>query len=172
LPVAYLPTPGFRPGEGFSLAGPRWAEEYHKLTEAAKDQTSAADEVMKTTLLILFLILPAAALTQELKPRAVEPIRVELAVDESDNTSVELQRLIRERLKANRAAVFPSNGRLDYSIMITADALDPDTRCAGYLGALVAVDTTGRPRVKVFTGSDMSALADLMAKSIAARFTR
>jgi hypothetical protein len=143
-----------------------------QLIEAAKDRTSAADEVMKTMLLILFSILPASAMAQELKPRAVEPIRVELAVDESDTVSLELQRLIRERLKANRAAVFPSNGRLDYSIMITADALDGETRCAGYLGALVAVDTTGRPRVKVFTGSDMSALADRMAKSIAAKFTR
>jgi hypothetical protein len=58
LPVAYLPTPGFRSARGFGPSRPAMGQEYHKLTEAANNQTSSADEVMGAVVLILLSALP------------------------------------------------------------------------------------------------------------------
>lgn len=103
-------------------------------------------------LLFLLLLLSVPAFTQ--KP--LEPIRVSLSVQ--GQTPQEFEKLLRAALNSRRNVVI-SEKRPEYQIFVSVAPLDEDSKCDGYVGAMLVIDATGAHTLSVHTGGNVKRLA-------------
>jgi hypothetical protein len=125
---------------------------------------------MKTTLLILFLILPGAQTRSSVMAqgqamvRAVDPVRVSFA---DDSTATVTDREFNELLRAemnDRATIRFTSARFDYRVLTATAEITARGKLAGYTAA-VAVMTKGADskevslKLHVTVGPTLDALA-------------
>ena len=103
----------------------------------AQMRRSTAEEIMKTILLILFLILPVSAAAQELKTRSVEPIRVSIQTSTEDDAL--FRSLVRDELNKFRDLVVTER-KPDFSVFIVGTELREGDKRFGFAVALLVVD--------------------------------
>lgn len=120
--------------------------------------------------LILISALSAHSLAQELKPHAIEPMRVIVIAVSADETDTELARLVERELRKTRTVIIGSQG--DHRAYLTAGPLSEDGRCRGFVGAMLTVTTNGAPRLSVHTGATLSELAQHLAAKLRAEYSR
>jgi hypothetical protein len=117
---------------------------------------------MKTTLLILFSILPVTGLAQELKPRAIEPIRVSLHSDDGKPSDLEFSEQLRDQLGKFRDVAITTR-RGDFEITTVTTRITIDGNLKGYACAVLVVDSRRRFRLTVETGSSLLGTAENLA---------
>jgi hypothetical protein len=118
---------------------------------------------MKTMLLILFSILPTATFAQDLKPRAVEPIRVSITTADGA-PNIELASKLRSELqKSGFAAIVTRRGRL--AVFLDVAPFGNATECEGYSVAAFIMDRRRKDSgtLRAYSAASLDALARYLA---------
>jgi len=115
---------------------------------------------MKTTLLILFLILPATCLGQDEKARALVPIRVAVIASTGEDWDFRMH-VVRE-LQGLRS-VEVSKDRPDVTVQLAAERFQGD--CRGVVAAVYIRARSGN-ELHVFAGADWQEIARSLTVTI------
>lgn len=119
---------------------------------------------MKTILLILFSILAASVFAQELKPRAVEPIRVEIVTQGEAPHDQELDKLVRAELQKSRGVIV--SRRAGTAIHFAVAEITSRGQRTGFSSALLVLNDGDVAYLSVFIEGDLPSLARRMAEHL------
>jgi hypothetical protein len=124
---------------------------------------------MKTMLLILFSILPATAFAQQLKARALEPVKVSLSTRAPDCPQFEAA-FTAELKKLGDVAI--ATRKVDFAIYTScAELRDDDGVTFGYSGSLWLADAKSKNKYhSTYVGRDAALLARRIVEEVDKEF--